>query len=203
MSTGGLAAFAARILAEQGDPAGLLELFGEPRDRLPCIVVESFPGPNGPVRVITANGNHRTAALQALDVPLVLAEITYVVPPYRLDTHPTAGWDDTRRFVGWLAEHGAVRLSARPFGQTRFSRVIRVAEAPAPWLVGHPTDAITALDVYEMMTGRRLTRVGGVRVSELRSRWSGIAKPTDDELGIIAVDPPLRPARSTRSHVMT
>ncbi len=180
-STRGIAALAGRILAERSDPGGLLELFGEPRAWLPCIVVDSFPGPNGPVRVVTTNGNHRTVALQALEAPLVLAEITYVVPPYRFDTHPTLGWDDTWRFVCWLAEHNAVRLSARPLGQTRFSRVIRVADTPAPWLVAHPADAFVALDAYQTITGRPLTRVGGVRVSELRSRWSGVARPIDEE----------------------
>ena len=155
-------------------------LFGEPRAWLPGIV-ESFPGPNGPVRAIVTNGNHGTIDLQDLDVPLVLAEITFVVPL------STAGWHDTWRFVSWLAVHNGVRLFTSPLGQRSFSRFICVADTPAARLVAHYASARVALDTYQTVIGRPLTPDGGAWTSELRTKQPGVSRPSSKVRGVTMI----------------
>jgi hypothetical protein len=149
-SSNGLAKMALRILDEQGDAESLLELFGCQRDLE--IVVNSFPGPLGPVRPIAVNGNHRTLALEALGVPAVLAELQPYAAPYRCEFYDgdelslrclscggsmTVAESDSRadRSSGptsgrksesqRLKRHGSLRhrgAPSRPSMRTRFSR---------------------------------------------------------------------------------
>lgn len=175
-TSAGLAEMALRILSEQGDPDGLAFLFGHPRR--PTIVVWSVPGPLGPIRPITLNGNHRTIALRALGVPVVLAEVRPWVPPYRCRVRSEREWHRTWPFLEWLHEHGAIRLSPRPVVETGapcgFTREIRVSDAPAPWLLAPPRCAVRALEVYEALKGARIEHVGRLNTSLLRGRWSHI-----------------------------
>jgi hypothetical protein len=145
---------------------------------MPALVVNSLTGPNGPVRYITTNGNHRTAALQALNVPVVLAEIDFIQPPYRSYVpHSGDEFNTVIAFLRWLDAKGAIRLSAGPIGRGHLSGVFRVADTPAPWLLGHPADAILALNIYETITGRPLKEIGGMHTAELRAEWRHVPKP--------------------------
>lgn len=85
----GIAEFAERIAMERGESAALNELFGDPDE--PAIQVEAWDMPAGPLFRIETNGNHRVAALAALAVPCVLAEVRLHTGLF--DTSPTADLD--------------------------------------------------------------------------------------------------------------
>jgi hypothetical protein len=164
------------ILEEQGDPAGLVELFGDPRRTVPCVVVDSMKGPFGPVRPITVNGNHRTLAFEALGAPLVLAEVRNYDPPYQMTLRDGADdWQTTLDFLRWLEAHRVVRLSSRPVLQEGPWVTLRVADSIAPWLVAPPLDALDALDAYEGFHHGKINRIGQMDTKLLRRQWRAVA----------------------------
>ena len=83
-------------------------------DRAPGTRVSSSVLSRGPTGRSGPSRPTATTA-QSLSKPLTFRSSPHVMPPYRLITHPTAGWDDKWRFVCWLAERDVVRLSARSF----------------------------------------------------------------------------------------
>jgi len=169
----GLAAMGHRIINEQGDPGGLARLFGDPRAGHSGIVLWSVPGPLGPVRPISVNGLHRSVVLQSLKLPVVLAEMRQWEPPYRFRVRPDGDWDAVWAFFERLDAQSAIRLSRRPIveisvGGESFGRDIRVADAPAPWLLGDESRVRTALAAYEELKGRRVRRIGRMDADDLR-----------------------------------
>ena len=172
----GVAKMAEDILGEQGDPAGLAELFGDPRRTLPCVVVDSMAGPLGPVRAISTNGNHRTLAFEALGATIVLAEVRNYDPPYRMtfsDEHDD--WQTTLDFLRWLEAHDVVRLSRDPVLRDGAWITLRIADAAAPWLAASPSEALAALDAYEGVHHEKIERIGQMDTKLLRRQWQAVA----------------------------
>jgi hypothetical protein len=168
----GLAAMAVRIVAENGDPAGLLALFGGPIETCDGVVVNRLEGPLGPVHVLSVNGLHRTAALRALRAPVILAEVHEVGPPYRLHIRDDETQRETLDFLRWLEAEGAIRLGRRPVVTTAYSRYICVVEAEAPFLLGPPAEALAAIDTYEAIVAQQVSHFGPLHVDALRAEWS-------------------------------
>jgi hypothetical protein len=193
-SVKGIAQMAAIILAEQGDTDGLVYLFGDPRSHVPCVVVDSVPGPFGPVRPITINGNHRTLALEALGAPIVMAEVRDYVGPFSIQYSEDDEWKVTFDFLRWLESHGAVRLSARPIiRENRWLR-LRISDAPAPWLATSPEEALATLDAYEVFHNRKVDHIGALDTKVLRRQWKSAATvPVRQPITLTAVKVPARP----------
>lgn len=140
------------------------------------IVVSSFAGPLGPIRPLTANGNHRSMAFGALGCPVVLAEVYDVSPPYRIEYNEDDDWEITRNFLKWQEKRGALRFWSRPVVRDGGYLELRVAEAVTPWLATSPRDAFAALDAYERFWDQKLETVGPLLVSELRQTWKFAAR---------------------------
>jgi hypothetical protein len=166
-----LAFLAEKVLLEQGDPDGLVRLFGHPRNPEPGIVVNSIPGPLGPVRTITVNGNHRTLIFEAFDAPLILAKVHRYKSPYRCEFHQDDDWVTTLAFLRWLESFKVLRLSTRAVVRKEPWSYLRVAEAPTPWLAASPDHALAALAAYEEFHGRRIERIGELDRKLLERQW--------------------------------
>jgi hypothetical protein len=170
-----LAVLAQRLLLGQGDPDRLVQVLGHPRTPEPAVVVNSIPGPWGPVRPVTVNGNHRTLAFEALGAPLILAKVHSFRPPYRIQMDRQDDWPTTLEFLRWLASFDVVRLSSRAVVREGESVHLRVAEAPVPWLAAPPRDAWAALTAYEAFYGRPVERFGRLDRRELERQWGSAA----------------------------
>jgi hypothetical protein len=171
-----MADLAQEILAEFDSPALYSAHFGDPRSFY-VIVVSSIPGPFGPIRQITTNGNHRSMAFEALECPLVLAEVHYDRPPYRITyREEDDDWATTKSFLRWQGERGALRLSSRPVVRHGPYLELRIAEATTPWLATSPHDAMAALNAYERFWGRKLKTVGPLDIAELRRTWKSAGR---------------------------
>ncbi len=166
-----LAFLAEKVLLEQGNPDGLAQLFGHPRGPEPTVVVNSIPGPLGPVRTITVNGNHRTLIFEAVGAPLILAKVHRYRPPYRCKLHQEDDWRTTLEFLRWLETFGVLRMSSRAYVAKEPWIYLRLAEAPTPWLAASPKDALAALATYEQFYGRRIERIGRLDRGLLERRW--------------------------------
>jgi hypothetical protein len=128
------------------------------------------------VRPITANGNHRTLAFEALGAPLVLAEVRDYDPPYQMTLRDGADdWQTTLDFLRWLEALGVVRLSSRPVLQEGPWVTLRVADSIAPWLVAPPLEALDALDAYEGFHHEKIERIGQMDTKLLRRQWRTVA----------------------------
>jgi len=174
-----LAFMAEKVLLEQGNPSGLAELFGHPRNPEPGVVADSIPGPFGPVRPISVNGNHRTLVFDALEAPLILAEVHRSRPPYRCKFHQDDDWRTTLSFLRWLESCKVLRLSSHPFVRTGPWVYLRIAEAPTPWLAASPGDALAASSAYEQFYRRRIERIGQLDLRLLRQQWGSTPEAHD------------------------
>lgn len=172
----GMADLAQDILERFESPALYARHFDDPRFGY-VIVVSSFPGPLGPIRPITTNGNHRSMAFDALKAPVVLAEVREERPPYRICYDDNDDdWETTKEFLAWQQDRGALRLSSRPVVREGRYLEIRIAEAETPWLATSPHEAFAALDAYERFWDQKLERVGPLEVAELRRTWKSVAR---------------------------
>ncbi|MFD4407596.1 hypothetical protein ACFWPH_33005 [Nocardia sp. NPDC058499] len=146
----GISEFAARIAMEQGDPAGLAELFGSADD--PAIQVEAWDTPAGPLFRIETNGNHRVAALASLAVPCVLAEVRLHTGLF--DTSPTADldqMDDIDRYRRLLHTFGVAAFSD--------SGMMGAFGISSRWpiLIRDPESAVKSLTSMEQIIGSSIT----------------------------------------------
>jgi len=169
-----LAFLAEKVLLEQGNPDGLAQLFGHPRSPEPAVVVNSMPGPFGPVRTITVNGNHRTLIFEAVGAPLILAKVHRYRSPYRCKLRLEDDWRTTLVFLRWLESFKVLRLSSRAVVSKDPWVYLRVAEAPIPWLAASPQDALAALATYEQFYGRRIERIGPLDRRLLQRQWGSV-----------------------------
>lgn len=175
-SAAGMSDQAQEILDNCESPDQYVFYFDDPRYGY-GIVVSSFAGPLGPIRLITTNGNHRSMAFDALGCPVVLAEVSDVSPPYRIRYNEADDdWKTTRDFLKWQEERGALRFSSRSVVRDGGHLELRVAEAATPWLTASPREAFAALDAYERFWDRKLDTVGPLLVAELRQDWKSAAR---------------------------
>ena len=163
------------ILGDRSDPECLPYLFGDPRSSGPCVVVDSLDGPFGPIRQITVNGNHRTLALEALGVPLAMAEVRTYVGPYSVTFGQEDDWSTALAFLRWLEARGVLRMSSRAVHRVGYWVELRIAEAPTPWLAASPHDALKALIAYEAFFGRKVQGFGHVDRGVLLRTWRSTA----------------------------
>jgi len=172
----GMADFAQTILREFESPPLYLEYFDDPRYGY-GICVSSIAGPWGQVRPIGTNGNHRSMAFEALECPVVLAEIYEDRPPCRITySEDDDDWQTTVDFLKWQQERGLLRLSSRSIVREGGRLEIRIADADVPWLVASPREAFAALDAYERFWGKEIETIGHLRVSDLRQTWKSAAR---------------------------
>ncbi|NKY53973.1 hypothetical protein [Nocardia vermiculata] len=146
----GIAEFAARIAMERGEPAGLAELLGHPDE--PAIQVEAWDTPAGPLFRIETNGNHRVAALAALAVPCVLAEVRLHTGLF--DTSPTADldqMDDIDRYRRLLHTFGVAA-----FSDTGMMGAFAISSR-WPILIRDPESAVKSLTSMEQIIGSPIT----------------------------------------------
>lgn len=110
----GLAEFAARIAAERGDPAGLYELIGRHATSEPLLSVRGWHAPLGAVFRVFTDGNHRLAALAALQMPCVLAEVTWQWGPFDTTHGTQPGGRRSAHRLPDAASHARRRRISRP-----------------------------------------------------------------------------------------
>jgi hypothetical protein len=154
----GLGEFAARIAAERGDPAGLAELFGPSyATGMPMLDLQGWQTPLGAVFRVDTNGNHRLAALAALGVPCVLAEVTWCYGPFD-GTTGTNMKDDDRL--------SAYRVLLHSFGVASFPDPLNIVRNHTgiitdwPILISTPEAAVTSLDAMEAIAGCTVEEIG-------------------------------------------
>jgi hypothetical protein len=124
--------------------------------------VEQAHGPAGPIHRVTENGNHRTHALRILGIPLIAAEITPAVLPFRLSEY------DVHR--GCLEPFSPVEPLWRALierdllvGDIRPGPVESVLEphhVPVPWVLLHPDRAADVSAAYEHVYPGSLASLG-------------------------------------------
>jgi hypothetical protein len=171
-----MADLAQKILNNYESPLLYSEHFDDPRFGY-VICVSSIAGPLGPIRPIGTNGNHRSMAFDALECPVVLAEMYEESPPYQITYNESEDdWRITRDFLKWQGERNSLRLSSRSVVRDGGYLELRVAEAGAPWLAASPREAFAALDAYERFWDQKLETIGPLLVSELRQTWKSAAR---------------------------
>jgi hypothetical protein len=171
-----MADLAQEILNNYESPRMYFEHFNDPR-HFYVICVSSIAGPLGPIRPIGTNGNHRSMAFDALDCPVVLAELWEESPPYQITYNEADdNWAMTRDFLKWQEERGALRFSSRSVVRDGAYLELRVAEAATPWMAASPREAFAALDAYERFWDQKLEMVGPLDVAELRGKWKAAAR---------------------------
>ncbi|MCX2966242.1 hypothetical protein [Gordonia aquimaris] len=125
-------------------------------------------GPDaGWVYVVSVNGNHRLAALAALDVPCVLAEVTPVFGPFDAELDG-AQRKRTRRYLRLLHTFGVA--ASDPAHEWAASTI--ATEWPS--LLTDPDSAVTSLNALERLTGTRADKIG-----ELPREWFDNAATLD------------------------
>jgi hypothetical protein len=174
-SVAGVAAVALDIVGDRSDRECLPYLFGDPRSGEPCVVVDSLGGPFGPIRQITVNGNHRTLALEALRIPLAMAEVRTYVGPYSITFGQEDDWSTALAFLRWLEERQVLRMSRRAVHREGYWIELRVVQAPTPWLAASPYDALEALAAYELFFGRKVEGFGQIDRALLLRTWGSSA----------------------------
>ena len=147
---------------------------GYPGKPVPAVVADSIPGPFGPVRPIGVNGNHRTLALEAIEVPVLLCQVHRFKAPYRCKFHEDDDWPRTLSFLRWLEARQVLRLSARPIVREDPWVWLRVADATVPWLAAPPRDALGALRAYQEFYRRPLLRIGSLDTASLEREWRSV-----------------------------
>lgn len=151
----GIAEFAGRIAAERGDIEGLRKLFGHLDQLRPEIMVQGWRTPAGGYFVIETNGNHRVAALAALGVPCVLAEVRWSAEEF--DTKHAAHGSEEEYL------YGSYRQLLHVFGVASFleplfgSSIVDPHQVRTQWpmLICDPESAVESLRAVEALTGSR------------------------------------------------
>ncbi|BCK59462.1 hypothetical protein [Nocardia wallacei] len=169
----GITEFAERLAMEQGDPDGLAELFGSAAE--PAIQVEAWDMPAGPLFRVETNGNHRVAALAALAVPCVLAEVRLHTGLF--DTSPTADldqMDDIDRYRRLLHTFDVAAFS--DFGMMGAFSI----SSRWPILIRDPESAVKSLTSMEQIIGSPITS----SIGQIPRSW--FASP--DELRAVSRD---------------
>jgi hypothetical protein len=140
VSERGIAEFARRVAAEKGDVDGLRELFGGVG--IDVLGHQLLPGS---LFIVHHNGNHRLAAFSALEVPCVLATVTWVNGTYR----SVATTDEQTRYRRMLSAARITQELDDPF----------YLDAITDWpiLIRGPLDAVESLSAYEEILGRQVT----------------------------------------------
>ena len=165
----GLPDLAERIAVEKGDPEGLKELFGDPTS--PAIQVEAWNMPIGPLFRIETNGNHRLAALAAIGVPCVLAEVRIHTGCF--DTSPRFGSDQDEKIERY-------RRLLQTFGIASFSDTGPMAafgiSTRWPILIRDPESAVNSLAAAERLTGGPTA----VTVGQIPRSWFTSAERLDE-----------------------
>jgi hypothetical protein len=174
-SVAGVATMALDILGDRSDHECLPYLFGDPRSGAPNVVVDSLGGPFGPIRQISVNGNHRTLALEALEVPLAMAEVRTYVGPYAITLREDDDWPTVLAFLRWLEEGQVLWMSRRAIQREGPWVTLRVAKAPTPWLAASPHDALKALGAYEAFFGHRVPGFAHLDRALLLRTWRSAA----------------------------
>lgn len=140
VSARGVAEFARRIAREKGDGDGLRELFSGGG-----IDVVGHQLPPGALFIIEGNGNHRLAALTALEVPCVLAHTRWVPGLYR----SAATTDEQKRYRRMLnAAHVTQEIDLPLYVD---------AHTEWPILLCGGESAIDSLNAYEEILGHPIT----------------------------------------------
>lgn len=154
----GLAEFAARIAAEHGDPAGLCDLFGPGYgDFEPYLCLQGWETPLGAVFRVHSNGNHRLAALAALRVPCVLAEVTWQRGPFDTTSGTNLKEDEVRSFYRTLLHAYGIAAFPDPRDLGRNATGI-ITQWPI--LIDTADTASTSLRAMETLTGRQVNQIG-------------------------------------------
>lgn len=154
----GLAEFAARIAAERGDPAGLTELFGPAYGTSePMLSLQGWETPLGAVFQVHSNGNHRLGALAALQVPCVLAEVTWMHGPFDTTSGTNTKEDELRSSYRTLLHAFGVASYPDPEDLGRNATGI-ITQWPI--LIDTPERATASLRAMESLTGRQTQQIG-------------------------------------------
>lgn len=154
----GLAEFAARIAAERGDPAGLTELFGPAyASSEPLLSLQGWETPLGAVFQVHSNGNHRLGALAALQVPCVLAEVTWIRGPFDTSSGTNTKEDELRSSYRTLLHAFGVASYPDPEDLGRNATGI-ITQWPI--LIDTPVRAIASLLAMESLARRRAPQIG-------------------------------------------
>ena len=157
----GIAEFARRIAKEHGEERGLEELLGIgpdgsiSDDGVLRINVDGYESPLGDIFRINGNGNHRLAALAALKVPCVPAEVEWRRGPF--STSPC-------RIDENCDERIAYRALLHTFGVASYTDPTNFAENYSgiatkdwPFLIDNPHSAAESLSALETLAGEPYT----------------------------------------------
>lgn len=157
----GIAEFARRIANERGEERGLQELLGIGSDGSIAddgvlrINVDGYESPLGDIFRINGNGNHRLAALAALEVPCVPAEVEWRRGPF--STTPCRIDED-------CDERIAYRTLLHAFGVASYIDPTNFAENYSgivtkdwPYLIDDPDSAVESLSALEALSGELYT----------------------------------------------
>lgn len=153
----GIAEFARRIAREHGEERGLEELLGISPDGsisddgVLRINVDGYESPLGDIFRINGNGNHRLAALAALEVPCVPAEVEWRRGPFT--TSPCRIDED-------CDERIAYRTLLHTFGVASYINPTNFVENYSgivseywPFLIDNPHSAVESLTALETLAG--------------------------------------------------
>ncbi|MDD7930771.1 hypothetical protein [Microbacterium thalli] len=152
----GQAEFAARIAAERGSPAGLVELLG-PSGRQPLLYLQGWQTPLGAVFRVHMNGNHRLGAFAVLGVPCVLAEVTWMHGPFDTSSGTNEVEDELR---------ASYRTVLHVFGIASYSDPASLGAnhtgvvSEWPILIDTPERGVASLAAMEAVAGRQAETVG-------------------------------------------
>lgn len=155
-----VAEMAERIAGERGSPRGLDTLFGpHPANG---IAVEGWEvGDYGYVFAINDNGNHRLAALAALGVPCVLAEVRIKTGPFRAEKPDAPGdyadpaSDAVTHYRRLLHTFGVASIPDA--GSSLADRNITTRW---PFVLYDPDTAAASLAAMEQLTGSTTATIG-------------------------------------------
>lgn len=154
----GLAEFAARIAAERGDPSGLTRLFGPVyATSEPLLSLLGWETPLGAVFQVHTNGNHRLGALAALQVPCVLAEVSWMHGPFDTTSGTNEEEDELRSSYRTLLH--AFGIASYPDPED-FVRNATGIITQWPILIDTPERASASLRAMESLAGRQTPQIG-------------------------------------------
>lgn len=153
----GIAEFARRIAREHGEERGLHTLLGIgpdgsiAEDGVLRINVDGYASPLGDIFRIHGNGNHRLAALAALEVPCVPAEVEWRRGPF--STSPCQIDEDCNERINY-------RTLLHTFGVASYTDPINFVENYSgivtedwPFLIDNPHSAVESLTALENLAG--------------------------------------------------
>lgn len=157
----GIAEFARRIAREHGEERGLHTLLGIgadgsiSQDGVLRINVDGYTSPLGDIFRIHGNGNHRLAALAALEVPCVPAEVEWRRGPF--STSPCRIDEDSDERI-------AYRTLLHTFGVASYTDPANFVQNYSgvvteywPFLIDNPHSAVESLTSLETLAGEPYT----------------------------------------------